>query len=378
MTITQQLVKAMGQTPPYELIRYGDVSVTKVINDKKKTCAMISMPGVSKQYTHAFSHRSRVSHHLDTMTVEELANELSSGHYFFVNDQLVAFQPGSYSAHNGFVHDDGTIGVLMDVIGCRPRHEQRFNRGRRRATNEDDVGTTVELKKEWNEHGIHVPGYSEVEGNLSSRLSFGWNPFVRTISSSFDLVREKDESGIVGLTSWLNTKIPLLNRWIEHLEIACKQIQNRVHDTIVERVTAMALERGSVADCLLLEQHCFDRIHSAGEHLDAAERIRLETIMQAVSPRNHLHKFYRDSLFDDRILAAQAPGHLSNLDLYTICAEIRSHTTECSKSSHAALDRLANRLMFDLDRDFSVTSIGASSHAGAFSTSDNAFFGVIS
>ena len=349
----------------FELIRSAKVAVQKMITAKQKPAAVIT---VNDKYQHTFSPKSRVSKHLELMETDELAQRLNGGHYFFIDGQLTRFRDGSYG--NGFVHDDKTIDVLMDVIGVREINP-RF--GRRNARRDEDLDNKIELRKNWSDHNIVVPGYP-IGGEFSSQLAFGWDPFVKTVNSTFELMRLICTNGAVGLTSWLNTKIPLFNRWHEHLDIASRQIQNRVNDTVIDRVQQMAVERASVANCLLVEQHCHDRLYSPTDKSDVADRERLQIILGVASPRRHLADYYTEQLFRDRTLNAQVPGHLTNFDLYNLATEVRSHTNECGKSSNNALDRLANALMFDLDRDYAVSSMSARKIA-AFSSPERAFFG---
>jgi hypothetical protein len=175
----------------------------------------------------------------------------------------------------------------------------------------------------------------------------------------------------------LNSRIPLFNRWEEHLDIASRQIQNKVSSVVVGRIQTMAHERASVGDCLLLEQHAFDRIHSPGAKAQN-EREHLMKLMAAVSPREHLGDVYKDVVFGDKTLASQLPAHLTSLDVYNIATELRSHTGEVKKSSDNALDRLANYFLFD--RQDNYDAAGARMNAprlSAFSDPSRAFFGLM-
>jgi hypothetical protein len=301
------------------------------------------------------------------MEAGDLASRLSGGSFFFVGDKMVDFRDGQY---DGFVHSDDNIGVFMEKLGFQekkalPRHRGRMNEG----TESDIV-----LRKVWSKSEITVPGYA-AGADFNSELSFVWNPFVKTINSSFDLVRLICTNGMVGLTSFLNTKVPLLNRWDEHLDIASRQIQNKVDGIITDRVQSMAAERASVADCLLLEQHAFDRL-IGGSEKSPAERERLKNIVAAVAPKYHLHNTYRDSVFADKNIAAQLPAHLSNFDVFNIATELRSHTQEVGKSSNNAMDKFANGVLFDRDDNFMASaSRFMAPKAASFSSVDRAFFG---
>lgn len=350
----------------FSMVRGADVKVTRIIDDKKRNVAEIV---VNDQYTHRFSSASRVSKHLDVMEADDLAGRLTGGNFFFIGDQMIDFRDNQY---NGFVHSDDNIGVFMDKLGFQKKKDIPRHRGQRDADSESDIV----LRKVWDKSSITVPGYA-TGADFNSELSFVWNPFVKTINSSFDLVRLICSNGMVGLTSFLNTKVPLLNRWDEHLDIASRQIQNKVNGIIIERVQSMAAERASVADCLLLEQHAFDRLVS-GVVKSPAERERLKNIVAAVAPKYHLHNTYKDNVFADKNIAAQLPAHLSNFDVFNIATELRSHTQEAGKSSNNALDKLANSLLFDREGNFVASASRYSTPKQAsFSSVDRAFFGTM-
>lgn len=358
----------MSNDHKFELVRNAHVDVKKIIDDKKKVVAEIT---IDDKYQHRFSPKSRVSKHLELMEAKDLGERLSGGSFFLVDDNLIDFRDGSY---NGFVHTDETIGVFMNLLGVQDQQELPLARQRQRRGSDEDTGSKLVMRKVWSDHGITVPGYKE-GGEFNSQLSYNWNPFVKTINSSFDLIRLVCTNGMVGLTSFLNTKVPLFNRWEEHLDIAGRQIQNKVTDTIIQRVQQMAVERASVADCMLLENHAFNRFHS-GAPTDMAERERLENIMRIVNPKLHLHEVYRDGVFEDKNLAAQLPGHLTHIDVFNIATELRTHTNEVGKSSDHALDRFANSVLFDNDRNHLTGVAGMTQpKLSVFSDLDAAFYG---
>lgn len=350
----------------FNLIRNANVKLTHVIDAKKRNVAEIVVDG---KFSHRFAPTSRISKHLEVMKPKDLEARLNGGTYFFVGDQLVDLRDGAY---NGFVHTDESINVFMDVLGFQTR--PRGLRGRPAARADVSGEGQIALRKVWSKNEIAVPGY-KAGGDFSTELSFVWNPFVKTINSSFDLVRQICSNGMVGLTPFLNTKIPLMNRWEEHLDIANKQIQNKVNSTVIARVQSMSNTRASVADCLLLEQHAFERLIAPSEKSDD-ERDRLKALISATAPKFHLHNTYRDEVFEDKNLAAQLPGHLTSFDVYNIATELRSHTTQVAKSSDFALDKFANALMFDRDDNFVAAAARYSGpKVASFSSPDRAFFG---
>lgn len=353
-------------TPTVQIVKNADIKVSKLMNEKGHPIAHIEVDG---QYEHTFSASSRVSKHLDMMEPKDLESRLQDGTYFFVENELIDFRDGSYS---GFVHKDDNIKNFLDVIGYQRKaelnlahHQKLFN------PNEDIIDSPIVLRKIWDKAEIQVPGYASIEGtDFDSVLSFQWNPFVKTVNSMFDLVRQICTNGMVGMTSFLNTKVPLENRWEEHLDIAARQIQNKVDSTIKARVGTMLSTKATLGDCLLLEDHALERLHSV---TDAREHEMLLNMVNAISPRVHLSHVYRESLFDDRRVAAQVPGHLTNFGVYNFATQLRTHTNPTKKSSDTALDKFSNYKLFD--NDDSYCTANRASKDLAFVDASRAFFG---
>jgi hypothetical protein len=327
----------------YELARAADVKVTKNFNAKGAVVASIV---VNDTYTHEFAASSRVSKHLEMMEPEFLQDRLSGGQFFFVENQLVDFRDNTY---HGFTHTDSSIDSMAEVLGYSrvadlPLHTARKHRG-----------DEILLRKSWSDYAIIVPGYAD-GGNFNSELSFTWNPFEKMINSNFDLVRLICANGMVGMTSLLSSKVPLINRWNEHLDIAARQIQNKVNTIVVERVKKITTEHASVGDCLLLEQHIIARLES-DDNVDSAERDRLFNMLGVVAPQAHLSSIYKDNVFADKNLASQLPAHISLFDAYNTATELRTHTNENAKSSNSGLDRIANQIMFDREDSFVASAV---------------------
>jgi len=343
----------------HELVRNAQVEVRVGKDKKMHDCAIIS---VNDQYEHMFPHTSRVSKHLDIMTPTDLQNRLTGGTFFFVEDHLIDWRDGMY---NGFVHTDDTINEYMTLLGYQHTKDLSFTHRRKEKT-------PIVLRSVWDKNEIIVPNYAK-GGQFTSELSFVWNPFVTSINSSFDLVRLICTNGMVGLTSFLNTKIPLLNRQTEHLDIAARQIQHKVSNIVQSRIQYMADDRSSVGQCLLLENHIIERL---GSTIESTEHSRLLGLLNAISPSANLTEVYRNSVFDDKNLASQLPSHLSMFDIFNVATELRTHTTESAGSSDFSLDKFANDILFD-DMDRKNVTHNKSIGLASFSNPDNAFFGIM-
>ena len=78
----------------------------------------------------------------------------------------------------------------------------------------------------------------------------------------------------------------------------------------------------------------------------------------------------------DKSLASQLPSHLSSFDAFNVATEMRTHTDETSRSSNAALDKMANTLLFDREYNY-VASSSRFGHtiSSSWTDPDEAFIG---
>lgn len=345
----------------HDLVRNAQVRVTASKNSKNFPVATIHVNG---EYTHTFSPESRVSRALETMDVETLQALMSGGTYFFVEDTLVDFRYGNYQ---GFIHEDEAIEQLVKVIGIERTAEMSTCLSDNQTTHEFTLGTS------WSRNEIVVPEYRD-GGEFTSELLFSWNPFVKTVNSAFMLWRLICTNGMRGMTRFLNTKIPLINRWEEHLEIANAQIQNKVNGMVVRRLRGMGHQHATVNELQQITTHARKRYEKSMR--GDAEHERLRNIINVADPALHLGNHYRETVFKDTRVSAQVPGHLSLFDAYNLATEIRSHTHEVEGSSALALDRFANDLVFNRKALTQHASRFVKPRDATFQDHERAFWGV--
>lgn len=353
----------------YELLKKAPVKAIAGFNEHKHRIVTIEVG----DYQHRFEATSRVSRHLETATIQDLQARLSGGTFFFVDDQLMDWRYANQSDH--FIHGDNAIAHFMEKIGVKTRPTRNMRQRRAERLNEYATGSELILAKTWSDLDFDVPVLQE-GGNFNSQLTFTWSPFRRTIDTSYELMRLICTNGMVGVTSWLNNKVPVINKWEEHLNLASNQIQDRVIKKVRERTQQMILSRANVADCQLVENHAFKRSQLSDNYGDIRQRIN--AIMLAASPETHLSQYYKPLAFEDKNVASYLASHLTQMDLYNLCTELNSHTLPTKDSSSAALDRLANRLMFDDDVDARRNSFASTPALSHDSDPDRAFFGELS
>ena len=253
----------------FQLIRNANVSVEAGRNHKGQ---QIATAYIGDHHEHQFTPTSRISQALDTTTPQQIAERMSGGQYFFTEEgELHDFRYGDY---DGFVHEDGNIDKLAELIGFSPKSESRAR--------DNATGNTISLRHVWNDAKIVIPQYAE-GGQFKSRFSYAWSPFNKNVTGSFELVRLICANGMMGLTSFLNTKVPIVNRWEEHLDIASIQIQNKIESMMGIRLNIMAEHRASVGELMLISQHAMDRL-SDSYITDPDMRERLRVLAQVASP----------------------------------------------------------------------------------------------
>ena len=346
------------------MIRNANVEVREQ-KSKDGSQAVITVNG---EYQHVFPATSRISESLDLLTEAQVAEKLTGGSFFFLDDQLIDFRDGMY---HGFVHEDASLDSLMRVIGFTEVEDSRrsLHRMRNRTSSND-----ITLSKVWNDQQIVVPHY-ETGGDFSSQLSFVWNPFQKNIGTKFELVRQICTNGMVGLTPFINMSIPLVNRWEEHLAIANMQLQNKIHSIMNNRLAEMTMGRSSVSDVMILDKHITQRL-SKTDSMD--ERQRLSSIHRVLDPFKHLAGSYKGEVFENKAMAAQLPSHLTVFDTWNIATEVSTHTKQCDNSSDAGLQKLANDLVFSRECTATrVDHIGRNIKQSPFSSPTIAFFGEV-
>lgn len=324
---------------------------------------------VDDKYEHQFPHGSRISKNLEIMTPEDMAERLTGGNYFFVDESLYDFREGNYK---GFVQDDETILQLIDLLGINDTNRDDTR------VHENVTSRRVKLGRKWSDNPISIDAFAD-GGEFRSELHYGWSPFMKTINSAFKLERLICTNGMRGMRSFMNTKIPLVNRWAEHLDMANMQIQNKVEAICKRRFTEMATERASVGELTNLASHAEERINlNGGAQQYAIQNGLLRNLRDIADPRSFLDGVYQANVFKKGSPAGyQYPGHLTTLDAYNIATEIRSHSEATGKSSTRALDMISNDLVFD-HKNIILPSSGKVTRAkSSFSDADTAFFGKI-
>ena len=353
------------QVNNWSMIGAKKVSVVPGFNEKGHPFATINVN--DGELIHDFSVESRVSKALLVNPAEAIAERFTGGQFFTINDTLVDMRDGHY---NGFTHDVQSIQQLIDIIGVTALN------GVTRGIKHETTQGNILLSNEWGNQHLDIAEYQE-GGQFSSRILYNWSPFSQSIRGVFELVRLICTNGMVGMTDFFNARIPVINRWEEHMDIAYGQIQNKVQGRVQQRISEMGTEPATVGELLQITQHATKRLNST--MVIGAESNRLRLISEIADPRVHLGSVYRHDVFDDKSIAARVPGHISSFDAWNLVTEMYSHTKASDDSSDIGLQRMANALVFDSEgRNKRMLNMSHPTRAASsFLDPKQAFYGVM-
>ena len=315
-----------------ELVRNAHVTGLATADDKGRTTLTIKING---QFDHVFPHSSRVSKALSVASLDDIVSRLSGGTFFLIDGELIEFR---YNDYNGFIHNNDSVARLMEVVGVTESDDEMTG------VSANTANRNIKLSKEWASEGFNVPAVQS--GDFETAIHYGWSAFSQNVSSAFVLWRLVCANGMRGMTNFLNSQIPLVNNWEEHLDMANRQLMNKINAKMNDRIAALQGERASVADCLLLNSHIADRRLGLHNATDSFALNKLSNIQAIANPVLHLGEIYKSEVFKDGAMASAAPAHISGYDLFNMVTEVRTHTSASTDSSGRSLDMLANSLLF--------------------------------
>ena len=318
----------------FKLIREGNVEIIRdeTPQSKQPVATMI----IDGEYEHQFPASSRVSRALADAHESQIEKRIQGGSFFLQNGQLVSFKDGN---KKHFVHTDESIQALIDTIGYTTADEHLGGQNRLSTRK-------LKLQDVWSDVELEIPGY-QTGNEFNSQLSFAWSPFEAHVSSVFRLIRLICTNGMTGTTNFLNTNIPLVNRWDEHLDMASKQIQNKVTGMMENRFNQMIHQHATVRDLQRVMDHITKRAKiDDNRHSQKVMDMMIGTA-QMIDPKTNLGNQYLGSAFEDGRVGDRLASHISMHTLWNLITELSSHTVEGEGSTDFGLDRFANEILFD-------------------------------
>lgn len=362
----QEQINAPILRPKFHMVRDARNLEMEAIRTENGTSLEIDL---GNGLVHTFDQNSRVSKHLNDTPFEVLKQKLQTGGYFFME---VDNQPQLFdfvlNADNRFIHKDNDIQSIVNLLGV-----SEIPSGRYKHLHGTTQMRSHYMGKTYSTEPITLDNMNgDVQGGeYNSLLRFVWSPFSQHINTAFELMRLVCANGQVGLASFLNAKVPLVNMWEQNMDIASRQIQNMVQSKVSKRLEHMSKTPTSVGVVMKIQNHIEQRLKNPD--IEETEQALLNGMMRVVDPTIHLGHVYKDRVFDDKNVAEQCASHLSKLSAYNLSTELSSHTSYSDTSTDNALQKIANALMWT-DRDFKTSR----NIPQPFSTADHAFFGMMS
>lgn len=344
----------------YEMLRNASVEA-RTVRSLSNTGKEIRRLGITidGKYDHVFSPSCKESGMLEFSKPEFIASQMTGGNFFVVGGNLVDYRSPAY---RGYVHDDRSIDQLVEHVGLGILKSLDRGRGHSGHGFADPGVHPVFARARYKglSRGVLLGGaHSAMEmdfkglgqgGRFDMNLLFSWNPFSEVVNSVVEVLRLICENGMVGISPLINTRIPLINKHKEHLDIAANQIQHRLSRMMQERLLEMRDARASLGDLMFIYDQAVKRLNS--EQQSGEELATLGRIARVADPKLHCLSHYGEAVFQNSSKMKLLDGHLTELDAWNLLTEMDSHTKDVNRDDsprlahRSTIQAKANVLMF--------------------------------
>lgn len=282
-----------------------------------------------EDFTHTFPHTSAVSEALSHYPVDRIAQRFNNGTLLFKGDALMDYRYGDY---NGMIHTDDSIRALIEHVGAKPNTKGGFP-----TLASDRKGLDVHLAK-------HIAGAG---GESLITVNFEWSPFQTHISSFVDFMRMVCENGAMICTPILQNKVPVINDWKHHIDIAHTMLMNRTVDLMEKRTIQMINQQAPLSLVMNVINHASHRLEKT-EFLTNGQRQILQGVLNACDVVRHSNGIITmdDLEMVDKSWSDRMPTHMSLYSLFNCITEIGTHTEHIDGSSANGVRKLTNGILF--------------------------------
>lgn len=282
---------------------------------------------------------------------EEIEQQLRNSSFFVNDGNLIEMRKNA-----PFIQSDDSISEMIDKVG--------YTKG---------TNGRVRLQSEYDESEFDafesIPNFA-TGGEMRSNLRFSWSPFNRNINSDLQLIRLVCANGMTNTTALLNAKVPVVNNWEEHMQIARIQLQRTTQDVVTKRIQAITNAPASINDCLRVQQAAIDRLLMK-ENTDNPETLEMLTaIYEASDVFSHCSPYYKREVFENKAIAQMCKSHLSLFTIWNMLTELTTHTADDGKTF--ALNKMANDVLLSRTTSSSRFSDNVKT-ASAFDNPEAAF-----
>lgn len=359
----------------FEIVRNARIEAASIFPEGAKTPQLKIL--INGSHEHVFNSRSAESKLLEFMTEDDVSALLSGGTFVVIDGLLADYRKSDYT---GFIHDERGVANLIEHVGAtidRPGRFSRsvagssalFNRHRR-----NTLSKALALGGNHHEFAISAEEFG-MGGDFKAQLRYVWNPFNAAVSSIVEVERLICSNGMVGMAPLINSEVPIINNFEEHLAIASVQIEHKFRRVMVDRLNEMGQRRANLYDLTYIARAARSRMDNQNLTQDMIER--LQQINQIANPRMHLDGYYPADIFrnDDKLKILD--GHLSEFDAWNLLTEMDSHTHDNGEYGSDRIQRKINALVFDTNKDNHRRAVTPTAPLSRYSDHEKAFFAAL-
>lgn len=281
----------------FTMYRNADV---KVKQDNHNVILTINGDNVTTGNT-----RSQIDKYVKNSDCDTVAKYLTGGHFAVENGNLVEYKTSQYS---GFIQTDEMI--------------QRFY-------NDETIESKAKTE-------ISIAKYGD-GGVFNLEAGFTWSAFSPELQTQVNLLRLVCANGLKVRESLLTKKVPIINMYDRHLQIASQQTLKYAEELLVGKLADLEHQRASVRDVMLCLSHLEQRLQ-ANDDCPVLNRLH------ALCSHDYRNYYSTDALSNTAI-SATLPSHLDSYTLLNCVTEMSSHTEAVDRSSTNALSKFGSDLI---------------------------------
>lgn len=289
---------------------------------------------INDKVSHELSTRDQIHRAITATDVDNVIENLQGGYFLEQDGRIKEYRDNSY---NGFVQSDEFV--------------ERFS--------------NIKNLSSITEQGLSIAKYG-LGGDFKLTTGFDWSVFSPTLDSTVGLERLICSNGMVVKEKLLQKKVPIINLFERHLQIASDQVMHYANMHLQDKIARMENEVASVREVNLVANHVNYR------RQDSTHDSRFSNFAELLES-GRLNEYYSKQALENAAIAETLPSHLDRYTLFNLVTEMRSHTTETDRSTGRALDVLASNLML---KESTVSHGGGKVPQRLFTSPEKAFIGV--
>lgn len=251
------------------------------------------------------STRSQIDRYVKSSDHDTVAKYLTGGHFAVEDGVLKDYRTSQYT---GFIQTDEMI--------------KRFY---------EDETLAKKAKTE-----ISIAKYG-AGGVFNLEAGFSWSAFSPELQTQVGLLRLICSNGLSVREPILTKKVPIINMYDRHLQIASQQTLKYAEDLLVGKIADLENQRASVRDVNLVLSHIDARLK---ENEDCPTLNRLLALCT-----HDYRQYYSEHALSNTAISATLPSHLDQYTLLNCVTEMSSHTQAVDRSTTFALSKFGSDII---------------------------------